>query len=105
MVTLGSDVARTPACSWICGVERSVAVPRGVGVGGGEVRVTAAVKRAVGDGVAGFGDGLGVGGSVGASVRKGGGAVGSSSGSRLGSGVPTTGGRRGAFAFFGCASA
>ena len=104
IVTFGNDVARTPAESVICGIARSVAVARGVGVGGGLVRVTAAVKRAVGAGVLGFGDGLGVGGSVGASVRNGGGAVGSDSGSTTGSGV-TTGGCSGAFGFFGCASA
>ena len=105
MVTFGSDVARTPAESVICGTARSVAVARGVAVGGGLVRVTAAVKRAVGAGVVGFGEGLGVGASVGASVRNGGGAVGSASGSSTGSGVPTTGGWSGAFGFFGCASA
>jgi hypothetical protein len=110
MVTFGSDVARTPAESVTCGIARSVAVARGVGVGGGLVRVTAAVKRAVGAGVVGFGDGLGVGGSVGASVRNGGGAVGTlASLGRPGPPPPgsgsTTGGWSGAFGFFGCASA
>ena len=92
-VTLGKEVARTPAASVICGtgVPRSVAVARGVGLGV-TLFATAAVSRALGAGVVGFGVGLGVGGSVGASVRNGGGEVGSGSVSTAGSGLSATGG-------------
>lgn len=103
IVIFGSEVARTPGASVICGTARSVAVARGEGVGGALVLVTAAVRRAVGAAVVGFGEGVDVGGSVGASVRKGGGAVGSgvASASSGGAGFSATGGWSGAFGFFG----
>src|SRR4029079_12063137 len=100
------------AASVICGtgVPRSVAVGRGVGVAVGVAvaRETVPAPDARAGGVAAVvAADVGVGGLVGASVRKGSVAsgVGSGSGSVDASDCSATGGCRGAFAFFGCARA
>jgi len=94
-VIFGSAVARTPACSVICGtgVGRSV----GARVGDG-VRPVAVARDVVGGVVGG-------GGVVGATVRKGSVGTGVGDGSGGGADFSPTGGCSGALGFLGWASA
>ena len=95
MVTLGSAVARTPACSVICGTGVGLSVAARVGDGVGP----AAVARAVGGRV------VGGGGVVGVTVRNGSVGTGVGDGSGGGDGFSATGGCSGALGFLGWANA
>jgi hypothetical protein len=99
MVTFGSAVGRTPACSVICGTGVGRRVGARVGDGVGPVAAARAVGGAVlvGGGVVGVTVRIG---SVGVGV-----GVGVGDGSAVGVGFSATGGCSGALGFLGCASA
>jgi hypothetical protein len=97
MVTFGSAVGRTPACSVICGTGVGRRVGARVGDGVGPVAAAGGLGGAV----------LVGGGVVGVTVRIGsvGVGVGVGDGSAVGVGFSATGGCSGALGFLGCASA
>src|SRR5258708_372411 len=95
----------TTLIGWSAAVlSSSSAMRRGVGAGDA-VAARATVPGAVAVGRAVVGTGVGVGGTVGASVRNGDVGEGVGSGSGSVAGFSATGGCSGAFGFFGCASA